>query len=201
MAKKPRGRPTDWEAIEREYRAGQLSVREIGRVHGVTDTAIRKKAKAEGWERDLTKQVQEAVRAKLVREAGSQDGSHPQRANDRALVQEIAQRGVEVVRSHRRALSQLNAIGDILATRLSQHLDGVTPDGPGLGEKESPSDMLEKLSRTRQRAIQLERQAFNLDSQPDDDGATSGGGGALERLVARLDRAKQSVPAEGADGG
>ena len=28
----------DWEAIEREYRAGQLSLREIGRTYGVTDT-------------------------------------------------------------------------------------------------------------------------------------------------------------------
>lgn len=191
---------TDWEAIEREYRAGQLSLREIGRIHGVSDTAVRKKAKLGAWERDLTKQVQEAVRAKLVREDGSQ-GSHPQRTTDRDIVQDTAARAVEVVRSHRRSLSQLNAIGDILAERLAQHLEGVTPDGPGIGEKESPSDMLEKLSRTRQRAIQLERQAFNLDSQPDDDGAQTSGGGALERLVARLDRKREAVPAEGADGG
>lgn len=190
---------TDWEAIEREYRAGQLSLREIARVHGVSDTAIRKKAKEKAWERDLTKQVQEAVRAKLVREDGSQ-GSHPQRTTDRDIVQDTAARAVEVVRSHRRSLSQLNAIGDILAERLAQHLEGITPDGPGLGDKESPSDMLEKLSRTRQRAIQLERQAFNLDSQPDDDSAQNGSGGALERLVARLDRKREAVPAERADG-
>jgi len=31
----------DWEAIEREYRAGQLSLREIGRRFDVTDTAVR----------------------------------------------------------------------------------------------------------------------------------------------------------------
>jgi hypothetical protein len=188
----------DWEAIGREYRAGQLSLREIGRIHGVSDTAIRKKAKAEGWERDLTEQVQAAVRAKLVREDGSQ-GSHPQRTTDRDIVRDTAARAVEVVRSHRRSLAQLNAIGDVLAERLAQHLDGIRPDGPGLGDKESPSDMLEKLSRTRQRAIQLERQAFNLDSHPDDDGAQGSGGGALERLVARLDRAKQSVAPTGAD--
>lgn len=192
--------PTDWEAIEREYRAGQLSLREIARVHGVSDTAIRKKAKEKAWERDLTKQVQEAVRAKLVREDGSQ-GSHPQRGTDRDIVQDTAARAVEVVRSHRRSLSQLNAIGDILAERLAQHLEGIAPDGPGLGEKESPSDMLEKLSRTRQRAIQLERQAFNLDSQPDDDGAAPSGGGALERLANRLARSQRPEPAEGPDRG
>jgi predicted DNA-binding protein YlxM (UPF0122 family) len=45
--------PKDWEAIEREYRAGQLSVREIARQYAVSEGAIRKRAKAEGWERAL----------------------------------------------------------------------------------------------------------------------------------------------------
>jgi DNA-binding Lrp family transcriptional regulator len=35
----------DWEAIEREYRAGQLSVREIARQQGLSHTAINKRAK------------------------------------------------------------------------------------------------------------------------------------------------------------
>ena len=41
--------PTDWEAIEREYRAGQLSVREIARQHDVSAPAIVKRAKRLGW--------------------------------------------------------------------------------------------------------------------------------------------------------
>ena len=42
---------TDWEAIERDYRAGAKSVREIAKAHSVSDTAIRKKATAQGWVR------------------------------------------------------------------------------------------------------------------------------------------------------
>lgn len=155
-------RNIDWEAIEREYRANQLSVSEIARQYGISHTAINKRAKAETWTRDLAKTVRQTVRAKLVSDEVSE-------ANARETIEIAALRGVQVVRSHQRALSQLNAIGDILATRLAQHLDGIKPDGPGLGDKESPSDMLEKLSRTRQRAIQLERQAFNLDGGRDDD--------------------------------
>lgn len=34
----------DWEAIERAYRAGALSIRTIADRNGVSDTAIRKKA-------------------------------------------------------------------------------------------------------------------------------------------------------------
>lgn len=176
----------DWEAIEREYRAGQLSVREIARIHGITEAAIRKRAKNENWERDLTQQVRASVRAKLVRDESSQDGTHHQREADRDIVDEMARRGVEVVRSHRRSLAQLNAIGDIIATRLSQILDGVTPEGPCMGDKESPSDVLEKLSRTRQRAIQLERQAFNLDNLPD----PNEGGGTQVTIFALPDNGR-----------
>jgi hypothetical protein len=43
----------DWEAVRVAYEAGEISVREIGRRHGVSDTAIAKKAKAEGWHRGL----------------------------------------------------------------------------------------------------------------------------------------------------
>ena len=57
----------DWEAIERAYRAGSLSIRTIAERQGVSDTAIRKKAKVQGWARDLSDQVRKEVRSKLVR--------------------------------------------------------------------------------------------------------------------------------------
>ncbi|EHM01412.1 hypothetical protein HMPREF9946_02151 [Acetobacteraceae bacterium AT-5844] len=42
---------TDWKAVEAEFRAGKLSLRQIARRHGISDTAIRKRAKAAGWVR------------------------------------------------------------------------------------------------------------------------------------------------------
>lgn len=162
---------TDWEAIEREYRAGQLSIREIARVHGVTDTAIRKKAKDLGWERSLADKVREAAREKLARGDGSQAGSHPQRARtDREIVEAASLRGLEVVTSHRRDLQQLHGLKRVLAGRLAEVLNGGLPDGPCLGERESPADMLEKLSRVTARLVPLERQAFNLDEGSDGEG-------------------------------
>ena len=55
-------KPIDWEAIERDYRAGILSVREIGAKCGCTHTAINKRAKRDGWERDRAARQQEPVR-------------------------------------------------------------------------------------------------------------------------------------------
>lgn len=64
---KPKKRRFDWEAIEKEFRAGAMSIREIGRQYGPSDMAIRKRAKKLGWKRDLTDEVRRRVRAESVR--------------------------------------------------------------------------------------------------------------------------------------
>lgn len=43
----------DWARIELEYLAGEDSIREIADRHEISDTAIRKRAKAEGWKRQV----------------------------------------------------------------------------------------------------------------------------------------------------
>lgn len=165
-APKKERKEIDWEAIEREYRAGQLFVSEIGRQHGISEGAIRKRAKRDNWKRDLTEQVRTAVRAELVR-----DGTNEQCA-DGDLVREKAARGAQVVREHRDDISRLRRIGAVLAERLERIIEGKEPDGIAIGDKESASDMLEKLSRISTRVVQLERQAFNLD-EPSADGASA----------------------------
>lgn len=47
----------DWEAIETAYRAGIMSLRDIGALYGVTEGAIRKKAKKLEWVRKNITQV------------------------------------------------------------------------------------------------------------------------------------------------
>ena len=47
----------DWEKIEKLFRAGVLSVREIAAAHSVSHTAINKRAKAEGWVKDLKAKI------------------------------------------------------------------------------------------------------------------------------------------------
>ncbi|SEM54453.1 hypothetical protein SAMN05192583_0573 [Sphingomonas gellani] len=41
----------EWDRIELEYLAGDVSVREIADRYSISDTAIRKRAKAQGWVR------------------------------------------------------------------------------------------------------------------------------------------------------
>ena len=60
----------DWEAIERDYRTSSLSNAELSRKHGgvVSGQRIGQKAKAEGWQKDLTEAIRVATKAKLIQE-------------------------------------------------------------------------------------------------------------------------------------
>jgi hypothetical protein len=189
-------RDTDWEAIEREYRAGQLSVSEIGRQHGVSHTAINKRARKEAWARDLTERVRKEVSARLVSPEVSE-------ANAQEAVETAAARGVALVRSHQASLGKANRI----AEKLMSELEGSTDDNEAIVEAieaatfndananrrnsmmkavslPSRAATLRELSQTLKNLIPLERQAFNLDaSAGSDDPATKGDvANALARL-------------------
>lgn len=59
-----------WNAIYKEYRAGQLSLCEISQRFGPASSTIVDRAKRRGWgERDLSHKVRESVRAKLAADA------------------------------------------------------------------------------------------------------------------------------------
>ena len=47
----------DWEAIEIDYRAGIKTLRDIAEEHSITHGAINKRAKRDGWTRDLNAKI------------------------------------------------------------------------------------------------------------------------------------------------
>lgn len=97
--------PPDWELAESLYRAGHLSLAEIGSRVGVSKQAIDKRAKKLGWERDLTQQVRQAIKAKLTQQAvdDSVDGFHGKgRPSPVEIVEAAAEQGAQVVQHHRR---------------------------------------------------------------------------------------------------
>ena len=52
----------DWARAERLYRQGEISVREIARREGVSEGAVRKRAKGLGWKRENRASVRSVVR-------------------------------------------------------------------------------------------------------------------------------------------
>lgn len=57
----------DWELIEKCYRAGIKTLRQIGEEFGVSHTAINKKAKELGWTRDLTEKIQQRAQSLVTK--------------------------------------------------------------------------------------------------------------------------------------
>lgn len=55
----------DWEAVEREYRAGVRSLADIGTEFGVSAPGILKRAKKDGWVRDLSAKIKAKADAKV----------------------------------------------------------------------------------------------------------------------------------------
>lgn len=197
----------DWEAIERDYRAGLMSLREIAGQHGITEGAIRKRAKRDGWERDLSAKIQAQADA-LVRKAEVRAEVRNERtATEREIVEANAA-AIAAIRLEHRA--DIRA-GRELAKRLLVELAGLT-DHPEFSESlvdalavsEDWTDeerakqarklrelleratalpgrigMLKTLSEAQKNWIGMDRESWNMDE------ATTGSGG-FERLLVEV---------------
>jgi hypothetical protein len=144
----------DWEAIERDYRAGHLSIRHLAAKHGIPESTVRSKANSLGWERDLTDAVRTATRAKLARSSRT-DLAH---GDDAQIVQEASDDAAAIVEAHRKAIGQWRRI----AERLAQHL----------ATMEVSDDNHDKYARSLNAGIDAmmklvkgERQAYQLDEE------------------------------------
>lgn len=81
---KPAKDKPDWERIGAEYRAGVKSIREIARAHGISETAIRKRAKKEGWKRDLTNEVRQRSKQSLTERTAAEHHQKKSKAAKKA---------------------------------------------------------------------------------------------------------------------
>jgi hypothetical protein len=116
----------DWEAIQREYRAGLLSVREIAARHNVNHALIIRRAKRypNQWQRDLTKRVRKAVERKIV--AKVTDDIITTEGQEEAIIEAASNFVMEVVDSHRRDLLVTRSLEQKLFTRISTDKDMTT---------------------------------------------------------------------------
>lgn len=196
-------RRADWEAIERDYRTGQFSDQELADKHGnvVTRQAVSKRAKEKGWQKDLSREVRQATKAKLIADQVAQEvaGEVANRVakNSNATVQAVlaaAETNKQVILGHRRDIAKVRDITMALVTTLES----------AVAEKDAAKRLpLGELVLTAQRAGQtvgrlqnLERIAFGLD-EPDDPASAAAGVSSLTdaqraaRLASLLAQARQ----------
>ena len=174
----------DWEAIETAYRAGVMSLREIASQHGISEGAIRKRAKRDDWSRDLNAKVKERA-DDLVRKAEVRKQVRSETAlSERVLIEATAEAIATVRMEHRGDIRRARTLANALLDELEAECADVealrTLGQLMLDADENGRDRLNELyhsiislpervksmkalSETLKNLIGLERQAYSMD--------------------------------------
>lgn len=178
-------KPVDWERVEAQYRIGTMSLREIAEKHGITEGAIRKRAKRDAWTRDLTAKVKakadELVRTESVRKEYAE-------RTEKEVVEVEAQVQARIRIGHRKDIARSR----VLAMSLMEELEAQTgsaelmqklgeimgdPDKSGNDKKLAEAyqkaislggrvQTMRSLADTIRTLVSLEREAYGLDNMP-----------------------------------
>lgn len=194
-------KPPDWEAVERDYRAGLLSVREIASTCNVSHVAIHKRAKRDGWVRDLAAKIKAKADSLVNSQVVNAEVNKERALTEKGIVDANAQAIANVRMAHRTDIGRSRR----LANKLLEELEAMTDENGTLRElidqmreDEGPASLLEaaqkmaslpgrskimkELSETLKTLVALERQAYNLESETD--GNPSGGSiTRVERVI------------------
>lgn len=173
-----------WPTIEADYRAGVKSVRQIAREHGLSEAAIRKRAKGEGWTRDLSAAIQAKADELVRNEAVRNEVRTANRIPDKVVVDANANAVYRVQMAHRAGLSKLSELRDTLLTELSKAAVPEAKVDPSPGTA-TPAELagltlpvriasLRQLAEVDEKLRRGEREAYGIDKiQPDEGGIVS----------------------------
>lgn len=175
-----------WERIEQLFRAGLLSVREIASACGVSHTAINKRAKAEGWERDLKAKIKAKADSLVSKREVSSKVSTETLATERGIVEANAEVIADIRMAHRTDIGRSRR----LANKMLDELESLTdnrelfeelgelmrdPDDKGFDRRNElygkvislggRSKTMKELAETLKTLVLLERQAYDLDAK------------------------------------
>ncbi|ELY2037260.1 hypothetical protein [Enterobacter sichuanensis] len=176
----------DWEAIETAYRAGVMSLREIASQHGISEGAIRKRAKRDDWSRDLNAKIQQKaddlVRKQEVRRTVRNESTLTERVLIEATAEVIATVRMEHRGDIRRARELTNTLFDELGAQCAdvsalEQLGDIMfdPDDKGRDRLNEiyqkvislPSRVksMKDLSDSLKTLIGLEREAYSIENK------------------------------------
>lgn len=176
----------DWEAIESAYRAGVLSVRELAGKYGISHQAISKRAKKDGWERDLKAKVQAKADALVAKREVARQVATESTISERQLIEATAEVIATVRMEHRgdirRARELTNTLFDELGAQCAdvsalEQLGDIMfdPDDKGRDRLNEiyqkvislPSRVksMKDLSDSLKTLIGLEREAYSIENK------------------------------------
>ena len=172
----------DWEAIEIQYRAGIRSLKEIGAEFGVSDAGIIKRARRDGWTRDLRAKIQAKADAKVSAALVSAEVSAQTRQTERVIIEANAEAIAARKIAHRQDISRTIQVKNQILAQLAEAVADRAAIEAAI-EEETAGDksgqrrakmlaavslpthagILKDLATTTKTLIELERQAFGMD--------------------------------------
>lgn len=174
--KTPARKRVDWEAVERDYRTGQFTLRELEKKHGPAFATISQRAKREGWTQDLQEAVRQATSAKLIESLVTQE-SHKATQGTTQAVQAAAEVNKQVILGHRQQAANSRAAMETALAKVLSLADNVAD----IREAGALAAAVESLSRTSKLVIEIERKAFDIDTA--EPGATGKGKSVASKTI------------------
>lgn len=190
--KAPSTKAVDWERIELDYRAGIKTLRQIAEENGITHGAINKRAKRDGWERDLSEKIQSKADALVSKALVSKAVSMETKVSERQVIEVAAQAVADVRLAHRRDIHRARNLANALLDELEKQTDPITlalltdlgellrnPDDKGMDKLNDlyhaiialpeRSKTMKVLVESLQKLVDMERTAFGMDAKGADD--------------------------------
>lgn len=192
----------NWSDVEIDYRAAVKPLRLIAEEHGITEGAIRKRAKRDLWTRDLQEKIRQEAQARIENETANKAGKAK---NERQIIQVNAEIQKDIVLTHRSDIGRarkltMQLMEELEAVTNSQELiaqlnallntadeDDVMNKGAEVLKKVmslgNRSSTLKALVDSLKSLIPLEREAFGVD---DKKGQQSPVDDAVKRIMNRV---------------
>lgn len=114
---------TNWERIELDYRAGIKALRQIADEHGISEGAIRKRAKRDDWTRDLSERIQDKAEQLVRKEAVRNSVRKEATVTERVLVEVNAQAVADIRLAHRKDIQRARTLTNSLLSELEAQTD------------------------------------------------------------------------------
>ena len=178
----------DWEKIELDYRAGVKTLRQIADEHYISHVSINKRAKRDGWVRDLSAKIKAKADDLVTKSLVTNEVTNEKRLTEKQIIDEgataltnirLGQRK-DIQRSRKIAMSlfdelehqvgienveNLEKLGELLRSDDDKGRDALNDLYMKIISMPGRVKSMKDLSDTLKTLIALERQAFGLDDE------------------------------------
>lgn len=113
----------DWERIELDYRAGIKTLRQIAEEHGISHVAVNKRAKRDGWSRDLAAKIQAKADELVTKSMVTTPVTSEARIAEKAVIDANAQAVADIRLAHRHDIRRARKLTNSLLAELEQQTD------------------------------------------------------------------------------